>query len=115
GGLGPRDRVHAVYVIGRIGDSRVLPALHALESKRPDAALRVEIEEARKTILARLELRGELPEYYSVVPVNIEPEIIAHKPPIVRQFVGFRHYLVGMLFMALNLRDRAIGRFQASA
>jgi tetratricopeptide (TPR) repeat protein len=110
----PRDLVHAVYVTGRIGDSRVLSLLDDLETAVTEPAVRVELEEARKAILARLELRGELPASYAVVEVDIEPEAIAQKPPIVRQFVGFRHYLVGMIFMALGLRDRAIGRFSAA-
>jgi tetratricopeptide (TPR) repeat protein len=110
-----RDLLHAVYVAGRIGDSRVLGPLDELQSGSAEPALRVEIEEARKAILARLELRGEIPANYAVVEVDVKPEIIAEKPPIVRQFVGFRHYLVGMIFMAIGLRDRAIGRFSASA
>jgi tetratricopeptide (TPR) repeat protein len=109
------DLAHAVYVVGRTGDSRVLPFLDALEKSTKEPVVRVEIEEARKTILARLELRGELPANYSVVEVAIQPEVIARKPPIVRQFMGFRHYLVGVLYMTFGFRDRAIGRFLAAA
>jgi tetratricopeptide (TPR) repeat protein len=111
----PEDLAHAVYVVGRTGDSRVLAFLDALDKETREPVVRVEIEEARKTILARLELRGELPANYSVVEVAIEPEAIARKPTVVRQFVGFKHYLVGALYMTFGLRGRAIGRFLASA
>lgn len=110
----PRDLPIAVYVVGRIGDSRALPLLAELERSAKDPSVRVEIEEARRTIHARLELRGELPASDEVVDVVVAPETIA-KGPIVRQFVGFRHYLMGMFFLALGLRERAIGRFHASA
>jgi tetratricopeptide (TPR) repeat protein len=115
GAFEPRDLAHSVYVVGRIGDGRVLSFLDDLESRNAEPAVRVEIEEARKAILARLELKGERPADYPIVEVDFEPDIIAEKPPIVRQFFGFRHYLVGMIFMALGLRTRAIGRFSASA
>lgn len=112
------DLAQAVHVTGRIGDSRVLPALAALEARIPEQALRAEIGEARAAVLARLELRGELPSEHTVVDAPVAgaemAEVMADKPPIVRQFVGFRHYLVGLVFMALKLRDRAIRRFKAA-
>ncbi|MEO0322016.1 MAG: HEAT repeat domain-containing protein, partial [Myxococcota bacterium] len=103
---------HAVEALGRIGDGRVMAPLGAVLEGGATASLRGAVEDARRAIEARLELRGEeLPDTPPLPALERMTETAARASPFAR-FRARRLYAFGWLYLLLGLRRRGLAAFE---
>jgi len=116
----------AVRALGRSGDARALLLL-ARVRKAPiaDGALRVEVEDAEASIVARLELRGEeVPERSEILAATAlttgarSPKEEREHAPLPSWWLRLRAWLdwvTARLWITMGMRSRALHRLERAA
>ncbi len=108
-----------LQALARIGDSRALMPLSELERDAGSAALRLEIEEARRAIDARMELLGEEAPALKVAAHTFDTAkraaLVKRKDPAGVRLRARLNLWVGYLWLALGARSRAVARLEAAA
>ena len=104
----------AVRALRRVADGRGLRALHALARTPRGARHGVELEEARETILARVDLRGEEVEPDATSAIRLASET---RPVLAggKRFGAWRSYVIGQIWLALGATERARIRLERAA
>lgn len=105
----------AVRALHRVADGRGLKALHALARAPKGARHMAELEEARETILARVDLRGEEVEPDDTSAIRLVPD---DRPAVVvggKRFAAWRSYLFGQLWLAVGALQRGRRRLERAA
>lgn len=104
----------AIRALHRVADGRGLKALHALARSPKAARHMAELEEARETILARVDLRGEEVEPDDTSAIRLVPE---ERPVRVggKRFAAWRSYLIGQLWLAVGALQRGRQRLERAA
>lgn len=115
----PTISMAAVRTMGRIGDSRALMPLSRLLAQTDRSALRAEIEETQAAVYARLELLGEEPPPADAASETFDTTKMAamvrvRDPAWLRMRASWSLF-VGYLWLALGMRHKAVGRFEAAA
>ncbi len=105
----------AIRALHRVADGRGLKALHALARSPKGARHMAELEEARETILARVDLRGEEVEPDDTSAIRLVPE---ERPAVVvggKRFAAWRSYLIGQFWLAIGALQRGRARLERAA
>lgn len=105
----------AIRALHRVADGRGLKALHALARSPKGARHMAELEEARETILARVDLRGEEVEADDTTAIRAIPD---ERPAVVvggKRFAAWRSYLIGQLWLAIGALQRGRRRLERAA
>lgn len=113
----PRVRRQAIRTLGRVGAGRALSWLHKHGPAMATGALRAELEEAERAIVARLELLGE----EAPVPRPHKPPAKASlRPktpgaPLLKRLSARWYYLSGWSWWLLGGVARSVRRFERAA
>lgn len=115
----PTVATAAARTLGRIGDSRALLPLSRLGAKTDRSALRAEIEESRAAVTARMELLGEEPPpadaAVEALDTTDRAAMVKARDPAWLRVRARWSLLLGYGFLALGMRAKAVGSFEAAA
>lgn len=105
----------AIRALQRVADGRGLKALRAVARSPRGARHLAELEEARETILARVDLRGEEVEPDDTSAIRLVPD---ERPTVVvggKRFAAWRSYLIGQVWLAVGALQRGRARLERAA
>lgn len=115
----PTVATAAARTLGRIGDSRALLPLSRLAARTDRSALRAEIEESRAAVTARMELLGEEPPPDDAAEEALDTTdraaMVQGRDPAWVRVRARWSLLLGYFFLAVGMRAKAVGSFEAAA
>lgn len=108
----------AVFTLARIGDGRALKPLAKLALNVNVSAIQAAIEEARATILARMELRGEeVDDAHAddTTAIRLSQDERRPRTSFGAKMKAFRYYLIGQIWIAFGGLKRGVRRLERAA